>query len=204
MSSIDLAMHGVVHPPLGGAVVETPLDHAIRDVVGVAATEPMASKPKAGKSRCARLLLSMFGWGLIKATIVQRIAAAVVEDFREVGVDPPPSLLDLASLGSDGHHVNNIRRDLWRWLAPRLSCIPSPICIRAPYVRARSITRHVVEYMNLPIMMPNLLIECLYQDFPDCFKQMLGSGLETFWSQVSEGTCTSLGSVAPRLRGDGK
>ena len=190
MGSIDYAMRDLDEPTMASGAVEaivgTELDDAIRAVVEVTAAPPRTQVPKPCKSNCAKVLLSMFGWGFITATIVQRIAAAVVEDFKDVGVEAPQSLLELSQIGAGGEHKQNCRRDLWRWLEPKLRSIPSPICIRIPFLKARSITRHLVEYMDLEIMMPNLLIEVLYNDFPDIFRKMLGGGLERFWSQVPE------------------
>ena len=147
-------------------------------------TTQRTSPTTARSSRTASLLIHLFGWGVIGATIVQQIADAVMSDIQADGGHPPESIVKLASLGSSGFHSQNCRRDMWRWLKPALALIPEPLYIRVPYCKARSMTRHVVEYMTIPIMMPNLLIEFFYQRSPLYFEKLKGVGLKQCWSQV--------------------
>ena len=93
--------------------------------------------PAAGEtpyeSGTASFLLSCLGWGLIQTSLVQRISALVVADMQALGVQPQGSLLKLSQLGACGYWQGNSRRDLMRWLRPKLAGLPQPSLIRVPY-----------------------------------------------------------------------
>ena len=160
----------------------TALDLAIEHSC-VANASTAAARPTQA-SCLVRVLVSLLGWGVISSVVVQRIAAASIADFEAAGATAPLSLQEFAKLGSSGNNSGSCRRDLMRWLRPRLVAIPTFQMIRVPFVKARSRARHIVEYMSMPIHMPNLIFEQLYQAFPDYFKQMMGRGVPWFWSQV--------------------
>jgi hypothetical protein len=169
----------------------TSLDLAIQYSMAEAAP----AVPKQG-SFVVKVLVSLLGWGIISSVVVQRIAAAVLADFEAVGATAPLSLQKFALFGTNGEHSRNCRRDLRRYLKPYLITIPTWQMIRVPFVKARSRHRHIIEYMSMPIHMPNLLFEELYQNFPDYFAQMMGRGLNWFWSQV---ICWAVGVALRRL-----
>ena len=116
------------------------LDLAVADVVEAADNRTSNSTPATifTATRVTLLLTTLFGWGVLGATLVQQIAEAVVDDIQASGGVPSASLLKLASLGASGSHPSNCRREFWRWLKPALSLLPEPFCIRAPFVRART------------------------------------------------------------------
>ena len=156
--------------------------------LNVAAAIESSKKPKkrdgSTKSHTATLLVSLFGWGVISAALGQRIAEAVVFDIEASGGEAPGNLHKLASLGASGMCSRNCRRDLWRWLRPELASLPEPLGIRVAYAKSRSTARHLIEYLTLPVMLPNLLLETIYQSFPEYFQTTLGQSLDWFWSQV--------------------
>ena len=159
------------------------LDACIADVVGP--TAPRSTAPlKMQRSVTAALLLNLFAWGLLPAALVQRIAEAIVEDIKALGVEPQHSLLRMASIGTCGENSQNARRDLFRWLRPVLKYVPQTLRFRIPCVHARSSVRHLLQHVMLPLMYPNLLLESLYRFHPAYFARLLGNGLEEFWGKI--------------------
>ena len=59
------------------------------------------------EGKLAKLILFLFGWGLISANMAQWLAAAAIEDGLEHA-----DLKKLASIGKGGTYAGNCRRDL--------------------------------------------------------------------------------------------
>ena len=114
----------------------TYLDGVISNVVGEPdrpTNLPTHTEPQK-TSAVVRLLVSLFGWGLLSAALLQRIAAAVIENFEAGGATPPQSLSKIAEIGVSGHSSNNCRRDLIRYLWNYfLWKYPIPISIRVVF-----------------------------------------------------------------------
>ena len=66
------------------------------------------------RSRLAEVLLRMFAWGLLTATVVQWIARAAVDDGLR-----HPDLERLANIGTNCEFAGNSRRDLLRYFSHR-------------------------------------------------------------------------------------
>ena len=63
-------------------------------------------------TKLAEVLLELWRWGRLPATLVQRIAAAAEQDLRNAYDKKLDEWSTLARLGAYGQHTGNIRRDL--------------------------------------------------------------------------------------------
>ena len=70
------------------------------------------------KSNLTALLIELWSWGKIPATLVQRIAQAAKDDLITAGYGKIQEWDTLAALGSNGRHTNNVHRELLRKLPP--------------------------------------------------------------------------------------
>ena len=70
------------------------------------------------KSSLTTLLIELWSWGKIPATLVQRIAQAARDDLTSAGYGKIREWDTLAALGSDGKLANNVHRDLLRKMPP--------------------------------------------------------------------------------------
>lgn len=68
------------------------------------------------KSSLGALLLELWSWGHIPATLVQSISKAASDDLERSGKGRIKEWQILAQLGSGGLHKNNIQRDLLKKL----------------------------------------------------------------------------------------
>ena len=133
------------------------------------------------ESEVASTLISICSWGLMSWSVCQRLAAAVCIDAKRMHQVVHPHVQRLAALGTSGAHSGNIRRDALSQFKPLEDLVTT--IIRVPFFKTKALNA-VPEYMDLPVFMPNLLFECMFQHFNRRFMEMLGSGLETFWNQV--------------------
>ena len=129
-------------------------------------------------------LLYFFMWGLIPATMVQRIASAMQADMRALGVESDPRIAHLASLGSDGKYQNNIRSQLIASFKSLVGVV-QPCWIRVPSITTSKLLTLVPTWIDHPIIMMNELFDAVYHHFPAYFTKFLGGGLERFWDKVA-------------------
>ena len=95
----------------------------------------------------------------------------------------PGDLQSLAEIGSNGLYANNTRRDLLRKLEPRTP-LPKPLLARCPYTD-RKLNADLVQYTDVPIMMPNELFEYLYWHSRDFFNRCVAGDVSSFWAGVN-------------------
>ena len=72
-------------------------------------------------TKFADVLLELWRWGRLPATLVQRIAAAAEQDLKVAYDKQLDEWTALARLGAYGQHTGNVRRDLMSKLPPPLS-----------------------------------------------------------------------------------
>ena len=125
-----------------------------------------------------------FMWGLIPATMVQRIASAMQADMRALGVECDPRIAHLASLGSDGKYPNNIRSQLIASFKSLVGIV-QPCWIRVPALRGTKVLSLAPTWIDHPMLVMNELFDSLFHHFPTYFARMLGGGLESFWNKVA-------------------
>ena len=136
------------------------------------------------ESEVGKLLYFFFMWGMIPATMVQRIASAMQADLTALGVEVDSRIAHLASLGSNGQYPNNIRSQL-------IASFKSLVGIVEPFwIRVLAITRDKVlslapTWIDHPMLMMNEVFDSIFHHFPTYFANFLGGGLEGFWNQVA-------------------
>ena len=54
---------------------------------------------------------------------------------------------------------------------------------RKPFVNHKG-DRALVEYTDVPILMPNELFDAFYHNYPQHFAKLMGDGVNNFWSQI--------------------
>ena len=92
-------------------------------------------------TKLAEVLLDLWRWGRLPATLVQRIAAAAEQDLRNAYDKKLDEWSTLARLGAYGQHTGNIRRDLMAKLPRpfaevlRLHLFVCVFCLRHASVR---------------------------------------------------------------------
>ena len=136
------------------------------------------------KCHLASALIDCAVWGLMHWSIVQKLALAQCKDNEAMGVFTHPDLCDLARLGCSGAYSGNIRRDAMS----KIKALPGVVeaqLISVPCFATKSLNRLEAMMVDVPIILPNLLLESLYQHFPNKFRAALGPGLRQFWDKVN-------------------
>ena len=126
-------------------------------------------------------LVEMWSMGLMSSPCVHKLALAGVEELSLAAVSPHPTLQALASIGTSGEHCGNCRRDLvTRYpVSPHL---PKPLEVDVPALVHPA--GGIVEFANVPIVMPYELFHCLWQNFSRQCARCLGARLEKCWNSV--------------------
>ena len=86
-------------------------------------------------------------------------------------------------LGMGGAFINNIRRDLCRYLIPR-SFLPAPYMLRVPYSNHQG-DRLLVQFTNVPIILPHDLLDSLFHNCRSFFDKLV-RGNRAFWDCVRD------------------
>ena len=138
---------------------------------------------RATESIAANTLTELWAIGLISAPLIQVLADAFCREIAGVyNAVPTESMKRLARIGHFGIWTGNARRDLMRQ-CPLNKLLPKPTYIRTPYVDLDG-PQHVPSFMDMPILLPNLMFEQLWQHFEHVFAKGLGPGLAQFWNGV--------------------
>ena len=87
-----------------------------------------------------------------------------------------PEVVQLAQMGSNGVHVNNIRRDLVRHNF-RSMLSPSPMLIDLPLLDEQN----VVVTLKQKILSPLAVMESLHALSPSLCRSVLAPNLREFW-----------------------
>ena len=140
--------------------------------------EPAHNAP----SGLAKRLLDQWGFGLIAATEVQRLALLAVQDHCEgdVTTNPalsksPPMLVELARMGSWGRHPNHVHSQLTRWASGNFHT-PAPLefaCTMRNLKRTRFGPSSTMEVQHA-IYEPSVWFNKLYYDHPMRFARCPG------------------------------
>ena len=133
--------------------------------------------PITGDSFLATELEVLCLWGFISTCLVQRLAYAYKLDQENMSLPVHPRLERLAKLGGSGMYAGNIRRDFFTMLAASVVCMLEPLWIRIPYITRKGAEGNVAMWQSLPIIMPNVLLEHIWQYFPSYFEQLVGADL---------------------------
>ena len=122
--------------------------------------------PTTGDSFLATELEVLCLWGFISATLVQRLAHAYKLDQENMSLPMHPRLERLAKLGNSGIYAGNIRRDFYTMLTATVACMLGPLWIRIPYTTQKNTQGDETQWQSLlPIMMPNVVIEHVWNHF---------------------------------------
>ena len=129
------------------------------------------------ESKLAKLILFLFGWGLISANMAQWLAAAAIEDGLEHA-----DLKKLASIGKGGTYAGNCRRDLLSKFCKRM-LLGKPSVIWVPMLnKVSDICLGKQLFLN-----PIVIISSIWKHFEPMFHRMFGSSSpRSFWEQVDK------------------
>jgi hypothetical protein len=136
-------------------------------------------------SKLAGALIDLWSWGALSAPMLQMLASAAacdVQAARDHGLHFV-DLDNLARLGAHGQFPNNTRRDLMRSLSSTAHQ-PTPLLVRIPYVNHKA-DKNLVQYTDVPVLMPNELFDCMFHHFRPHFDTLLQGDLSAFWRNVS-------------------
>ena len=136
------------------------------------------------ESEVGKWLYLFFNWGMIPATIVQRIASAMQADLAALGVETDPRIAHLAGLESNGRYPSNIRSQLIASFKSLVG-IAQPFWIRVPAIRGTKVLSLAPTWIDHPMLLMNELFDSLPHHSPTYFARMLGGGLESFWNKVA-------------------
>eukprot|EP00435_Cladocopium_sp_Y103_P046777 s1128_g13.t1 len=131
-------------------------------------------------SALANYLLSQYAWGNMSVQQVQQIAGLAMEDLQQTETLVTfPDLEKLSKLGSSGVHVNNMYRDIARYI-DSIGNLPPTTAVEIP-------TKHGDEKTGL--MLPHEIFSFLFHNYPNAFKKLFMPGgqteVEKFWRQCS-------------------
>lgn len=150
------------------------------------------------RSSLAEFLIGEWAFGLLTATMVQRIAALAVADHTVDGNSTSPSHLDeLAALGTAGANPQNCHRELQAKTGRRVGT-PNPLRF---VLELLSLKRHEGNRIKVGVqhgmVAPHEFFAYLYRQHPAAFiKRFLGgvadtmagagAALQGFWRQVPD------------------
>ena len=122
-----------------------------------------------------RLLLSV-GWGLISPNCGRWLAEGIeLDGFNH------PAVARMSKLRTQGSYAGNVRRDMMRTFCHNMT-VPKPCRVSAPVKN----TDLSIEWIDIKIVNPVAVLECIYQDYRDQFSRFVGGGLEGFWKSVRD------------------
>ena len=139
------------------------------------------------KSELAGMLKEQFAFGLLSAAQAQIYAHAAVRDHGE---SSPGELIELASIGSEGRHLNHCHRDLLIIL--RKIEAPSPTAFSLLQKKKRGLLQAETS-TNHAMQLPSDIVSHLYNHYPKGFaRRFLGTesvtdarvALLAFWDGV--------------------
>jgi hypothetical protein len=141
-----------------------------------------SSQQSNGVNSClAQFLLSMFAWGNFSPQRVQHIAALACRDFANKDDDWLADLEALASLGTNGAHVNNVHRDLMAKMHS-IPSLPEPFHVKLKFAEP-------LGWQDQGIMLPHEMFSVIYHKYPATWrKSVLPSEhkLHEWWTHVEE------------------
>lgn len=144
------------------------MDAEIRKVLGLGSTNSNR------KSYLSDTLIQMWAWGDISAATLQRIALAACRDgLIHERVD------QLSKLGSSGMYMGNCRRDLLN-IFKKIDTVPAVVEIPLPILESRLEIESATSVL-FPVLSPLDMFESLLKHRKSQIREMLGTGLETFW-----------------------
>ena len=135
------------------------------------------------KSQLASLLIDLWSWGHVSASLVQKIAQAAVQDGQRFTADFKINEWEiLASLGNSGLSAQNVSRDLIRKLPPAL-CSLSDNTVAVKVAVSKGVCR--LARVNIPFLHPSSLRRSAFQS-SHVWRQCICENedmIEQFWSQ---------------------
>ena len=147
----------------------------------------------------AEYLLQQYAWGLMSVQQVQQIAALVLQDmnFLKVSTDVVfPQLEALRKLESSGIHMNNMSRDIDKYVMT-MQQLPPSTDFTIPTTRGEEKSQ---------ALLPHELFSYLYENHRAAFNKMLipdgEDSLKKNWSQCSEARCLRDQSLHQGLKPD--
>ena len=161
------------------------------------AKQPRGAKRKAEKfeeaffasrnkhSELSKVLLELWRWGHIPATLVQKIALAAHRDLQNAHGLQINAWLELSQLGSCGEHINNIHRDLVRWVPQAMFEVCQ--CAVPLQISATKGLPVQTAFRRLPMIMPRTLWYALWQSahFKNCILND-AEALPGFWTACGQ------------------
>ena len=143
-------------------------------------------------SSLANYLLGQYAWGTMSVQQVQDIASLAMEDLQQTeSLVRFPDFEQLSKLGSSGMHVNNMSRDIGRYI-DSIGNLPPTSAVEIPTKQGDAKTG---------IMLPHEIFSFLFENYPTAFKKLFMPGgendCENFWRQCS-GASTLHGQPALR------
>ena len=130
----------------------------------------------AGDCPLARVLLNLWGWGLLSAPNLQWIASASKLSGASSG-----DLDKLASIGASGLYHNNMRRDLIRAFCAKAT-VPRPVLVEV----------HALDKLNSEVVVSQSVLnicevmEAIWNEHNDKYAELMGEHPRDCWSSLEE------------------
>lgn len=139
------------------------------------------------KSHLSQKMLKLWGLGKISATAIQAFAHAAHDDGCK-----QKELEELASLGSWGHHTNNIHRDLIRLLQRKIQqgnlgglTLSPEIVVKVPALDTKAPAGEAEAHFHMFLL--HLMIGSFFESYPNLVEHCFAPGkAEMFWNQVAK------------------
>lgn len=139
------------------------------------------------KSHLSQKMLKLWGLGKISATAIQALAHAAHDDGCK-----QKELEELASLGSWGHHTNNIHRDLIRLLQRKIQqgnlgglTLSPEIVVKVPALDTKAPAGEAEAHFHMFLL--HLMIGSFFESYPNLVEHCFAPGkAEMFWNQVAK------------------
>lgn len=133
------------------------------------------------ESHLARLLLNLWSWGDISTPLLQKIAAAAVNDGINL-----TDLVTLADLGAKGAYPGNMHRELASKL--KHSVVSTHLStIEVAYKNVRGSLGSIVR-RHVPILLPHELFSAIHTYYPEAFASCILGGssdnIGKFWTAM--------------------
>lgn len=121
----------------------------------------MMTRSQHRQSSLVELLVTMWSWGDMSATTVQKIARAAKDDgLDHAHVD------QLARLGTSGMYANHVHRDFVEALRPP-QCAEAISTFNVPL---KNPLTKAIFYSDQPVLWPHQMFACLYKSYPRNFE----------------------------------
>lgn len=127
-------------------------------------------------SLLASFLLEEYAWGRMAPQMVQKLSSLAIRDFREGG--GLADLERLASMGTSGHHSNNLSRDITK-ITEEIPRMQKPFVEKLPFTTGTRLQS---------FLLPHETFACLYTEYKSAWDNIVCTGaaqLQRFWEDVS-------------------